>query len=337
MMKQFNFFLVFAVAAFFLNGCLFSQDADGLSENSETSSSSGIENAGASSSSQAVSSNVDEVEGSENSSSEGIEGGDSSSSEGTAGELHSGSDLTVVSWTEEFDETYTLNGSKIIWEETIVDCEDGGILSTDVVSREEYYLVSGDTLYLWDENDCLAEAFKGGGTFLEGGIWTHVGTVAVPDPDHVEDSWCEGELPESDIPEGIIATTEFSQGSRWDSFAGEFCFSDELDFMPSDIVDCNTLKLLLSGGETVIMDIESLSNEGVTLSYTYGGNTCTMETFTYSEPTEASCQAAWEAYQTSGDAYYFSHDNYDPARVVAEEAFEKCVEENGFPDMGEMM
>jgi len=267
-----------------------------------------------------------------------IFGSDADSANDGGTTIRPGTGPTAISMSETADETYTLDDSTITWTDNDIDCEEGGVLEESSYSWTEKYLISGDTLYTWEDYDCYADAFVGGGTSVEGGSWTSIGEVEIPDPDYA--SGCDEE-PDSDVPEGLTGTSVLSGGQRVDTFTGELCFTDQFGFFAegAEAVDCKTMEMELPDGETLTMSFESFDSEGgMDIKYTYGGKSCTQTVNDYSEPTEASCQAAWEAYQADADADdYFWYGDYDPAQVAADAEFESCMEDNGFPNMGGMM
>lgn len=268
-----------------------------------------------------------------------IFGSDADGSDGSGTTIKPSTGPTDISMSETAEESYTLDENTITWSSTEVDCEDGGVLGAYEDSRTENYLISGDTLYVWENYACFADAYTGGGTSLEGGTWTSIGEVEIPDPDFEKDSWCDDEEPDSDVPEGLTSTSVLSGGNRVDSYVGEICFTEEFAFFPGEAVDCKTMEAELPDGETLTISFESFDTEGgMTMKYTYKGKSCTQSvSFDSEDPTEASCQAAWEAYQADADADdYFWYGDYDPAQVAADAEFESCMEDNGFPSMGGM-
>lgn len=328
--------LFFFVVALLFNGCLTSEDSgDNTSESDRVS---------ASSSSEADSSDSSETDSTDSTANENEDSTDSTTNENqnpAGGDGHTfipGEEPTQVTFSQVSDKTYTVNGSVITWEYTEMECESGGVLGAVETSYDENFLIQGDTLYIWDEWDCFADAYTGGGSSLEGGAWTVVGEVAIPDPDFVVDGWCVDEEPGSDVPESITATSTWSDGQLTESFAGEICFTEALGGMFGEVVDCKTWQMNLADGETMDISIESFGiDESISLKYSYDGKSCMQEMGAYEELTEASCTAAWEAYEADEDAYSFSFYQYDPARVAADESFESCMEENGFPSLDGMI
>lgn len=316
-MNRLNLILISTALTILMNGCLFSESADGAKSNSTDMSS--LNN--------------------------------DFNPEATLKLEAEPVDASTAKWTRDAMPFTDTTISRMATEHL---CKSGGELLADTSRWDERYLVQNDSLYMWSAGQCYARVWLGSGSTLENTVWEDHSITDIPDSADRAD--CDPvDRDEGPVYEWgqLIPHFQISNGIRSDFYSGEFCFTDL--FSPDnnssansiEVLDCQTMQVTAQEGQedaqniTVRIEYIELFHFGVSVTYTYQGNSCNYQNVYFNSPSsEQDCLDAWDNFTSEAteeeyseamtrglfDAYNYGGENYS-----SRQSFETCLAENNFP------
>jgi len=234
-------------------------------------------------------------------------------------------------------------------------CRSGGEFVADTSRWDERYLVQNDSLYIWSAGQCYARVWLGSGTTLENTIWEDHSITDIPDA--VDREGCDPvDSYEGPVYEWGRLTPHFqiSNGVRSDFYSGDFCFTDL--FSPDnnssansiEVLDCQTMQVTPQEGHeeaqniTVRVEYLELFHFGVSVTYTYQGNSCNYQNVYFNSPSsEQDCLDAWDNFTSEADEDSessaiadgtFDYFKYLEENYSSKKSFEACIAEHNFPE-----
>jgi hypothetical protein len=217
-------------------------------------------------------------------------------------------------------------------------CDSDGSLAIADTTQFSYQLSDGQLL-TWHEYDCFAKVYSGIGSQLENTTWRHTGAAEIPENASNECSYYDGDMeyymPEPNSTREIF----FSNGTLSTMHSVEFCWSE--DFLSSNRTPdgCNRYIESTPVGDVtatlISKDLKGGDFGASRIQMEYNRISCTLEWPGLDRLTEATCKAAYEAWQSDSEAEewldFQEYVNSDRAKAI--EDFEACLEANNFPDL----